>query len=138
MARKPDFAAVSRTHVMHRLAFLIIKTISIKISCAMIKAFYPTQCCPAKALAWMTQIRTRIRVCQRIVKTPARLLTAHGKSSKANVGNFLFEKCGFVKKLMLPSDFKTISFEKIILWEIATRKLDSSPVCIECPCCYQN
>ena len=29
------------------------------------KASYPTQCCPAKA--WMTQIRTRIRVCQCIM-----------------------------------------------------------------------
>ena len=38
------------------------------------------QCCPAKALAWMTQIRTRIRVFQRIMKTPARLLTGLGKS----------------------------------------------------------
>ena len=37
------------------------------------------------------------------------------------------------KKLIIPSDFKTISFEKFILWEIATRKLDSSPVGIESP-----
>ena len=43
------------------------------------------QCCPAKALAWMTQIRTSIRVCQRIMKNPARLLIGLGKSSKANV-----------------------------------------------------
>ena len=31
------------------------------------------QCCLAKAFTWMTQIRTRIRVCQRIMNTPARL-----------------------------------------------------------------
>ena len=65
------------------------------------------QCCPAKALAWMTQIRTlawmtqirtRIRVCQRIMQTPARLLIGLGKSSKANVwGNFQKEKCGWGK-----------------------------------------
>ena len=75
---------VSRTHDMHRLA-LVIR------ACArsFFKASYPTQCCPAKALAWMTQIRTRIRVCQRIIKTQAKLLTGHGKSSKTNVcGNF--------------------------------------------------
>ena len=74
--------------------------------------------------------------CQHIMKTPARLLTGHGKSGKANVcGNFLKEKCGLGKKVILSSDFKTISFEKIILWEKAARKLDSSPVCIESPCC---
>ena len=57
------------------------------------------QCCPAKALAWMTQIRTRIRVCQRIMKTPARLLTGLGKSCKANVcGNFQKEKCCWGKR----------------------------------------
>ena len=47
------------------------------------------QCCPAKALAWMIQIRTRTRVCQRIMKIPAKLLTGLGKSCKAIVcGNF--------------------------------------------------
>ena len=39
------------------------------------KASYPTQRCLAKALAWMTQMRTRISICQRIMKTTARLLT---------------------------------------------------------------
>ena len=68
--------------------------------------------------------------------TPARLLTGHGKSSKANVcSNFLKEKSGWGKKLIIPSDFKNISFEKFILWEIAARKLDSSPVGIESPYC---
>ena len=75
----------------------IADTISIKISSArsffFIKSSYPTQCCPAKALAWVTQIRSHVSVCQRIMKTPERLLTGHGKSSKANVcGNFLKEK----------------------------------------------
>ena len=32
------------------------------------------------------------------------------------------------KKLILPSDFKTIPFENFILWEIAAGKLDSSRV----------
>ena len=51
VARKPDFAAVSRTHDKHRLALLMC-------SCArsFIKSSYPTQCCPAEALAWMTQL----------------------------------------------------------------------------------
>ena len=62
-------------------------------------------------LAWMTQIRTRIRVRQRIVKTPAWLLTGHVKSSKANVCS-IFLKLG--EKLILPSNIKTISFEKFI------------------------
>ena len=35
------------------------------------------------------------------------------------------------KKLILKSYFKTISIEKFTLWEIAARKLDSSPVGIE-------
>ena len=53
------------------------------------------QCCPAKALAWMTQIRTRISVCQSIMKIPARLLTGLGKSCKANVcGNFNKKRYG--------------------------------------------
>ena len=52
------------------------------------------QCCPARALAWITQIRTRIHVCQCIIKTQARQLTGHGKSSKTNV-------CGiFLKRIM--------------------------------------
>ena len=68
---KPDFAAVSRTHDMHRLALLI------RLYASSIffykKASYYIQCCPAKALTWMTQIRTRIRICQRIMKTIAKV-----------------------------------------------------------------
>ena len=103
MARKHDFAAVSRMYDMHRLA-LLIRSYARSICLFLLKK----RLIPAKALAWMTQIRTRTRVCQRIKKTPARLLTDHVKSSKANV-------CGIYlkleKKLILPSDFKTISFE---------------------------
>ena len=56
------------------------------------------------------------------MKTPARLLTGHGKSSKANVcGIFFFKKKWLRKKLIIPSDFKSISFEKFILWVIAAR-----------------
>ena len=90
VARKPVFAAVSRTHDMHRLALLIRAW----ARSFFLKASYPVQCIPAPvqcipANAWMTQIRTRTRVCQRTMKTPARLLTGHGKSRKANVcGNF--------------------------------------------------
>ena len=59
------------------------------------------------------------------METPARLLTGHGKSSKANVcGNFLKEKCGR-EKANSTVRFKTLYFEKFILWEIAARKLDS-------------
>ena len=86
----------------------------------------------------MLPMKARIRVCQRIdiKKTPPRLLTGHGKSSKANVcGLFFKKKIWLAKMLILPSDFKTISFEEFILWEIAARKLDSSPVGIESPCC---
>ena len=36
---------------------------------------------------------------------------------------FFKRKMWLGKKLILPSDFKTISFEKFILWEIAARKL---------------
>ena len=69
MARKPDFAAMSRTHDMHRLTLLIRSCArSICLLLFKKKVSYSTQCCPAKALAWMTQIRTRI------MKTPARLL----------------------------------------------------------------
>ena len=132
VAWKPDFAAVSRTHDMHRLALLIHSCARSICLFLFEKASYPTQCCPANALAWTTQIRIRIRVCQRIMKTPARLLTGHVKSSKANVCS-IFLRLG--KKLILPSDFKTLSFEKFILWEKAVRKLDSSPVGIESPCC---
>ena len=39
------------------------------------------------------------------------------------------------KKANSTVDFKTISFEKFIVWEIAARKLDFSPVGIESPCC---
>ena len=90
MARKPDFAAVSRTYDMHRLTLLI--RLCARSICLFLfkKASYPTQCCQAKALAWMTQIRTRIRVCQRMVKTLARLLTGHVKSNKANVYGTFF------------------------------------------------
>ena len=35
--------------------------------------------------ALVTQIKMRIRVCERNMKTPARLLLGHGKGSKANV-----------------------------------------------------
>ena len=84
----------------------IADTISIKISCAWSFKKHtkknpsnPMQCCPAKALTWMTQIRTRIRVCQRIMKTPARLLTGLGQSCKANVcGNFFLKKSGWGKR----------------------------------------
>ena len=110
----------------------IADTISIKISCAsyrsfFIKASYPTQCCPGKALAWMAQIRKRIRVCQRIMKTPARLHVME-RAARQCLRNFFKRKMWLGKKLILPSDFKTIPFENFILWEIAARKLDSSPV----------
>ena len=67
-----------RTHDMHRIALLIryvskSRVLAIGHFFLYIKASYPTQCCPGKALAWMDQVRTRIRVCQRIMKTPARL-----------------------------------------------------------------
>ena len=92
------------------------------------KASYPTQCCPAKALAWMTPIRTRIRVCQRIMKTPARLLTGHVESSKANVLGIFFK----VKE----KANSTVRFLKLYpLKNSYVRKLDSSPVGIESPCC---
>ena len=54
-------------------------------------------------------------------------MSAHHEdpSSKANVcGKFLKRKMRLGKTLLLPSDFKTKSFEKFILWEIAARKLD--------------
>ena len=57
------------------------------------------------------------------MKTPARLLTGHGKSSKANVCRIFLKESVVGEKLILPSDYKTISFEKFILWEIAARKL---------------
>ena len=38
-------------------------------------------------------------------------------------------------KANLTVDFKTISFEKFIVWEIAARKLDFRPVGIKRPCC---
>ena len=42
----------------------------------------------------MLPIKARIRVCQRIdiMKTPPRLLTGNGKSSKANVCGIFFKK----------------------------------------------
>ena len=132
MARKPDIAAVSRTHDMHRLALLIryvSKSRVLDHFFFYIKASYPMQCCTAKALAWLTQIRTYIRVCPRIMKTPARLLTGHGRAAR-QMSAAIFKKKNVVGE---KSDF--ISFEKIILWEIAARKLDSSPVGIESPYC---
>ena len=49
----------------------------------------------------------------RIMKTPARLLTGHGKSRKANVCSNFFKRVMWLGKiLILPSIFKTISFEK--------------------------
>ena len=115
---------------MYRLTLLIR-------ACArfFLKGSYPTHCCPAKALAWTTLIRTRIRVCQRIMKTSARLLTGHGKSSKANVCGSFLKNNVVGEKANSTVDFKTISFEKITVWEIAVRKLDFSPVGIESPCC---
>ena len=108
MARKPDFAVVSCSHDMHRLALLIRSCA--RSSCLFYfkkKASYPTQYCLAKALAWMTKIGTRIRVSQRIMKTPARLLTGHVKNPR----HFLKMKNVVGEKLILPS------FEKNILWE---------------------
>ena len=58
------------------------------------------------------------------MKTPARLLKDLGKSSEACLRQFLKRKMWFGKMLFLPSIFKTKSFEKFILWEIAARKLD--------------
>ena len=74
---KETWFCCSVTHARYAQT-CIADTISIKISCARYFFFkknpsYPMQCCLAKALAWMTQIRTRIRVCQRIMKTSARL-----------------------------------------------------------------
>ena len=115
------------THDMHRLALLIQVSKSRVLGHFFFKKkpSYPMQSCPAKVFAWLTQIRTRIRVCQRIMKTPARLLTGLGKSRKANVcGNFLKRKMRLGKTLFPPSDFKNKSFETFILWEIAARKLD--------------
>ena len=84
---------------------------SVKILCAssFFKASYCTQCCPEKAETLMTRIRVRIRVCQQKKKTP--------KSVK---------KCLWL--IVIPSDFKTISFENFTLWEIVARKPDFAAV----------
>ena len=62
-------------------------TISINISCAKKNrsiCFLKQRLIPARL-----SLGTRIRVCQRIMETLTRLLTGHGKRSKANVcGNF--------------------------------------------------
>ena len=130
--RKPEFASVSRMHDMHRLALLIRP-------CArsFFKASYSMQCCPAKALTWMTLIITRIRICQRITKTTARLLTCHGKISKANVSvrHFFLKDNVVGEKANSTVDFKVISFEKFTVWEIAARSLDFSSVAVENLCC---
>ena len=95
MAGKPDFAAVSRMHDMHRL---ITDTISIKISCARSICFLKQHLIPRNVAQRRLSLGTRIRACQRIMETPTRLLTGHGKSSKANVcGNVLKGKCGLGK-----------------------------------------
>ena len=61
------------------------------------------------------------------------------RSLKEQQGNclqqFFKRKKWLGKKVIITSDFKTISFEKFILWEIAAKKLDSSPVGIESPYC---
>ena len=56
MARKPDFAAVSRTHDMHRLS-LLIRSFARAIFCNVALR---------KVLAWVTEIKTHINECQRI------------------------------------------------------------------------
>ena len=60
--------------------------------------------------------------------THPRMLAHHEDPSKtANRSwkeQFLKRKMRFGKTLFLPSDFKTKFFEKIILWDIAARKLD--------------
>ena len=73
----------------------------------------------------MTWIRVRIRVCQQKIKTPARLRTNHGKRTTAKMCAAIFKKKNVVgeksvKKclwLIIPSDFKTISFEHFTFWE---------------------
>ena len=84
VARKPDFAAVSSTHDMHRLS-LLIRSFARAFFFVFKKRLIPRNVTVRKALAWMTEIKTHIRECQCIIKTSARLLTGHGKSSKTNV-----------------------------------------------------
>ena len=64
-------------------------------------------------------------------RPPTRLLTGHGKMSAA----IFKRKMWLGKKHILPSNLKLYTLKKIILWEIAARKLDSSRVGIESRCC---
>ena len=113
----------------------ITDTISNKISCARSICFLKQRLIPRNVAQRRLSLGTRISVCQRIMETPERLLTGHGKSSKANVCGIFKKKNVVGEKTNSTVRFKTIFFEKFILWEIATRKLDSSPVGIGSRCC---
>ena len=127
-------STVSRTHDMHRLALLIR-------SCASSFFYYK------KSVLFHTMLPSEgSRLDDPNMNTHLHMSAHHEEPSKTGkrswkeqqgkcLRQFFKRKMWFGKKVILPSDFKTISFEKIILWEIAARKLDSSPVGIESPCC---
>ena len=75
MVRKPDFAAVSRYAQTH-----IIDTV-----CARSICFLKQRLIPRNVAKRRLSLGTRICVCQRIMETPARLLTVHGKSMSAAI-----------------------------------------------------
>ena len=79
----------------------------------------------------MIGIRMRIRVCERNMKIPARLLTGHGKGSKANVCGDFKKKYVVRKKhlmtIILPSNFKTrLLQENLILLQANNKGADQT------------
>ena len=122
MSRKPVFAAVSRTHDLHRLALLI----RARARSFFLKSVLSHVMLPSESLDDPNQ-----NMYPRIMKTPARLLTGHGKSRKANVCSNFFKRIMWLGKiLILPSILKLYPLKKI-----AARKVDFSSVGIESPCC---
>ena len=122
MSRKPVFAAVSRTHDLHRLALLIR---------AMARSFFLKSVLSHAMLPSVGLDDPNQKTYPRIMKTPARLLTGHGKSRKANVCSIFFKRILWLGKiLILPSILKLYPLKKI-----AARKIDFSSVGIESPCC---
>ena len=81
----------------------------------------------------MTEIRMRIRVFERIMKTPARLLTVHGKgSNRRQMFAAIFKKKYVVRKkhlmtLILPFNFKTrLLQENLILLQANNKGADQT------------
>ena len=125
MARKLDFAAVSRTHDMHRLALLFYA----RVQGHFFKSVLSHEMLSSEGSRLDSPNQNSHPRMPAHHEDPSKTANRSCKEKQDKCLQQCFKRIMWLEKtLILPS-----SFEKFIVWEIAARKLDFNRVGIESP-----